>query len=116
MKGEASQLHFPRSGPDGQPIANSQLARPWERHGVGSFLQPYSLDGAVSRPHRLGASKDVFIHIPFAVHPEFEDQSFDIKLHDLLERKRALSRDMLTPPESADDATALFESVARSST
>ncbi len=25
-KGEASQLHFPRSGPDGQPIASSQLA------------------------------------------------------------------------------------------
>ena len=53
-------------------------------------------------------ARDVIIHIPLAIHPEYGDQSFDVKLHALLERKRALSRDMLCPPESEGDVDELF--------
>jgi hypothetical protein len=44
-----------------------------------------------------------------AVHPEFGDSSFDMRLDALLRRKRTLSRDMLAPPVSEGDASSLFE-------
>ena len=37
--------------------------------------------------------------------------SFDLKLHDLMERKRRLSRGLLAPAEDDGDADALFDSV-----
>ena len=43
------------------------------------------------------------------MHPVYADQSFDRRLHALLDRKRKLSRDMLMPPMSPDDAKDLFE-------
>jgi hypothetical protein len=79
---------------------------------LSRWWNPAVEDQCNDRAYRIGARRDVFIHIPLAVHPEFADHSFDVKLHNLLERKRALSRDMLRPPESADDVTALFEGVA----
>jgi hypothetical protein len=79
---------------------------------LSRWWNPAVEDQCNDRAYRIGARKDVFIHIPLAIHPEIADQSFDVKLHNLLERKRALSRDMLKPPESADDVTALFEGVA----
>lgn len=48
-----------------------------------------------------------------AIHPDFGDQSFDVKLDQLLTRKRDLSRDMLIPPEMEEDLSTLFEGVTR---
>jgi hypothetical protein len=47
-----------------------------------------------------------------ALHPELGHESFDAKLHQLLERKRTLSRHMLCAPESGRDVEDLFGSVA----
>lgn len=45
---------------------------------------------------------------PIAKHPDYGEASFDITLNGLLERKHALSRDMLIPPVGAADVGALF--------
>lgn len=64
------------------------------------------------RVYRIGQTKDVFIHIPMAVHAEFGDASFDVKLDALLGRKRELSNQLLGPAaDSAEDVAALFSEV-----
>src|SRR5690606_22193947 len=69
------------------------------------------------RVYRIGQEKPVTVHLPLAVHPTFDEASFDLKLDQLLTRKRALSRDMLMPPVSDADAESLFgEAVASVST
>ena len=57
------------------------------------------------------------VYHPIAVHPEFGDASFDMRLDDLLRRKRRLSREVLAPPAAtADDFSRLFdESVTQTS-
>ena len=56
-----------------------------------------------------GKSKDVHVHLPLAVHPRHGTASFDLNLHRLLERKRALSSSVLAPPvAAAGDLQALF--------
>jgi hypothetical protein len=44
-----------------------------------------------------------------ARHPAIGDQSFDLKLNDLLRRKRSMSQSLLIPQESDSDYTTLFE-------
>lgn len=65
------------------------------------------------RAYRIGQTRDVTIHVPLAIHPDFGDRSFDVKLDALLESKRALSRHMLRPPESENDLGNLFGDVVR---
>ncbi len=50
-----------------------------------------SLDSAPAR--------DVKFHYPIALDPGDPDHSFDLKLNELMERKRKLSRAMLMPTE-----------------
>ena len=68
------------------------LSRPWN---------PAKEDQATDRVYRIGQKQDVFIHIPLAVHPMFDNDickgTFDIKLHCLLEQKRELSKSVLLP-------------------
>ena len=66
---------------------------------LSRWWNPAVEDQCNDRAYRIGQSRDVTIYVPLAVHPEYGDQSFDVKLDQLLERKRALSRDMLLPPE-----------------
>jgi hypothetical protein len=57
----------------------------------------------------LGVWWVVVVYFPLAKHPVFGDQSFDLLLDALLERKRAQSEDALTPPDaSVEDVNALF--------
>ena len=49
------------------------------------------------RVHRIGQTKDVTIHIPMAIHPEFQHESFDCHLHTLMNRKRRLASSALWP-------------------
>lgn len=78
---------------------------------LSRWWNPAVEDQCNDRAYRIGQMRDVTIHLPLAIHPVFADQSFDRKLDQLLESKRALSRDMLAPPESGNDVTALFDSI-----
>jgi hypothetical protein len=48
------------------------------------------------------------VYLPIARHPAFGDGSFDVKLDELLRRKRGLSRDLLVPAESESDFEEMF--------
>jgi len=54
----------------------------------------------------------VHVYYPLAIHPEYKEHSFDVRLNTLLESKRQLSREMLLPPVAKDeDMQALFDSI-----
>ena len=54
---------------------------------------PAKEDQATDRAYRIGQKKDVYVYYPVVVAQDF--LTFDAKLHTLLNRKRALSTDML---------------------
>jgi SNF2 family DNA or RNA helicase len=69
---------------------------------------------ATDRAYRIGQKKPVTIWIPQAIHPDsdLKDHSFDLRLHDLLEYKRQMSRDLLAPTENREkDTDKLFNEV-----
>jgi hypothetical protein len=54
---------------------------------------PAKEDQATDRAYRIGQTRDVFVYYPTVAADDFT--TFDVKLDDLLERKRALAGDML---------------------
>ena len=78
---------------------------------LSRWWNPAVEDQCNDRAYRIGQTRDVTIYVPLALHPIFGDQSFDVKLDELLGRKRELSRDMLVPPEGDGDLSALFTGV-----
>jgi SNF2 family DNA or RNA helicase len=54
---------------------------------------PAKEDQATDRAYRIGQTKDVHVYCPLTVASDFK--TFDVKLDELLERKRALAGDML---------------------
>jgi SNF2 family DNA or RNA helicase len=54
---------------------------------------PAKEDQATDRAYRIGQTRDVHVYCPLTVAPDFK--TFDQKLDELLERKRALAGDML---------------------
>lgn len=68
---------------------------------------PAKEDQATDRVYRIGQERKVTVHIPLAVHPEFDNEicrgSFDEKLHRLLTSKRDLSRSVLMPSIVTND-------------
>jgi hypothetical protein len=101
-------LLSPRAGGVGLTLTRANhvvhLARWWN---------PAVEDQCTGRVLRIGQEKPVTVHIPLAVLPKGRT-SFDENLHALLERKRALMREALMPPEARSDdlATMLRESLA----
>lgn len=75
---------------------------------LSRWWNPAVEDQCNDRCYRIGQTKPVTIHIPLAVHPDHPDAAFDERLHDLLQRKRELSRTMLAPPTSEGDVGELF--------
>jgi SNF2-related domain/Helicase conserved C-terminal domain len=75
---------------------------------LSRWWNPAVEDQCNDRVYRLGQVRDVQIHVPLAVHPVFQEKSFDVSLDQMLERKRHLSRRLLMPPESLNDASELF--------
>jgi superfamily II DNA or RNA helicase len=60
------------------------------------------------RVHRIGQTKPVTVHVPMAIHPEYQHNSFDCLLHSLMTRKRRLASSALWPMgDTADDASRL---------
>ena len=64
------------------------------------WWNPAKEDQASDRVYRIGQERPVHIYLPMATHPEF--QTFDVILHELLERKRQLSQGTLFPTEQAE--------------
>ncbi len=64
------------------------------------WWNPAKEDQASDRVHRIGQERPVHIYLPMATHPEFK--TFDVILHELLERKRQLSQNTLFPTERAE--------------
>ncbi|ESQ74517.1 SNF2-related protein [Asticcacaulis sp. AC402] len=82
---------------------------------LSRWWNPAVEDQSTDRVYRIGQTRPVQVYLPMAVHPDplIGPSSFDIKLNDLLSRKRALSRDMLVAPEGDQaDITELFDSVS----
>lgn len=76
---------------------------------LSRWWNPAVEDQCNDRCYRIGQQKPVTIHLPIAVHPDYGESSFDVRLDALLERKRQLSRDMLLPPVADGDVEALFD-------
>lgn len=49
------------------------------------------------RVHRIGQTRPVTVHVPMAVHPGYQDNSFDCLLHSLMHRKRKIASSALWP-------------------
>ncbi len=77
---------------------------------LSRWWNPAVEDQCTDRIYRIGQDRDVHVYYPLAIHPDpsISECSFDLKLHALLERKRTISRDVLIPPEGADDVDNLF--------
>lgn len=58
---------------------------------LSRWWNPAVEDQCSDRIYRIGQKRTVFIHYPLAVHPAYKEGSFDIKLNELLERKRELA-------------------------
>lgn len=81
---------------------------------LSRWWNPAVEDQCTDRVYRIGQDKNVTIYFPLALHPELGEHSFDSNLHNLLEKKRQLSRDVLAPPAGTDqDMADLFNDTIR---
>ena len=64
------------------------------------WWNPAKEDQASDRVYRIGQTRPVHIYLPMATHRQF--RTFDVILHELLERKRQLSQGTLFPTEKAE--------------
>lgn len=83
---------------------------------LSRWWNPAVEDQCTDRAYRLGQERDVHVYFPLAVHPQphLSACSFDLQLHCLLEKKRNLSRDILLPPQSGEEAKDLYDMVTSS--
>jgi len=65
------------------------------------------------RVHRIGQTRPVTVHVPMAIHPGYQHNSFDCLLHSLMTRKRRLANSALWPMgDTQDDASRLQRMLA----
>ncbi len=81
---------------------------------LSRWWNPAVEDQCSDRVYRIGQTRDVQVHCPLAIHPRLDNGSFDIKLDELLERKRQLSRELLAPPMVTEqEGKDLWQAVAQ---
>ena len=69
------------------------------------------------RVHRIGQTLPVTVHVPMAVHPGRQHNSFDCLLHSLMVRKRRLATAALWPMgDTRDDASRLQQMLSEDDT
>jgi hypothetical protein len=69
---------------------------------LSRWWNPAVEDQATDRVYRIGQLRPVHVYTPLAVHPRLGDSSFDVRLHQLVQAKRELSRNVLTPPTMSE--------------
>ncbi|KTD18863.1 SNF2-related protein [Legionella jordanis] len=67
------------------------------------WWNPAVEDQANDRIYRIGQNSDVHIYYILALHPEYESTCFDLNLHELLEKKRRLSQQIIIAPPMEND-------------
>lgn len=73
------------------------------------WWNPAVEDQCTDRVHRIGQERVVHVHHVLAVHPEYAERSFDVRLAALLDRKRLLNRSVLAPTAAtSEDFEALY--------
>ncbi|MYA72790.1 hypothetical protein F4Y19_22420, partial [Candidatus Poribacteria bacterium] len=87
--------HYPFSAGVGLNITEANHVIHYSR-----WWNPAKEDQASDRVYRIGQERPVHIYLPMATHPEF--QTFDVILHEPLERKRQLSQGTLFPTEQTE--------------
>lgn len=81
---------------------------------LARWWNPAVEDQCTDRVFRIGQDKPVHVHHVLAIHPEYGDRSFDLRLAALLERKRGLNRAVLAPTAATDtDYEELFQETTR---
>jgi SNF2 family DNA or RNA helicase len=115
---QARVAAFQKNGPTGFDLlilgpraAGTGLTLTAANHVVhlSRWWNPAVEDQCTDRAYRIGQTRPVTVWIPQAEFPDDPARSFDRQLHELLERKRGLCRDMLAPPAAtARDAEDLF--------
>ncbi|MCP5352230.1 MAG: DEAD/DEAH box helicase [Chromatiales bacterium] len=65
---------------------------------LSRWWNPAVEDQCTDRAFRIGQDRPVNVYYPLSVHPRLGDASFDLNLNALLDRKRTLSREVLSPP------------------
>ena len=93
-KGFNIMIISPRAGGVGLNIVSANHIVHLER-----WWNPAVEDQCTDRIFRIGQNKPVFIYYPLAVHPEYREESFDIVLNNLLEKKRKMREDTLIVSE-----------------
>ncbi|WP_244226894.1 DEAD/DEAH box helicase [Corallococcus aberystwythensis] len=76
----------------------------------GRWWNPAKEDQATDRAHRIGQVRPVHVYYPLLHRQGRADAGFDMRLHELVERKRSLARDFLAPvPEEARQYAGVFQ-------
>jgi SNF2 family DNA or RNA helicase len=70
---------------------------------LSRWWNPAVEDQCTDRAYRIGQTCEVHVYYPRAIHPLYPNDSFDVVLHELLMRKRDLSKSMLIPMEGKQD-------------
>jgi SNF2 family DNA or RNA helicase len=68
----------------------------------GRWWNPAKEDQATDRVYRIGQEREVQVHVLLSETGDGTTKSFDQNLHELLEQKRQLARDFLTPQDSLE--------------
>lgn len=77
---------------------------------LSRWWNPAVEDQSTDRVYRIRQNKEVHVYLPIAVHPKYQDLSFDANLNSLLQQKRNLSLNALMPGTmSKSDVKAFFE-------
>ncbi|WP_253902824.1 DEAD/DEAH box helicase [Corallococcus exiguus] len=76
----------------------------------GRWWNPAKEDQATDRAHRIGQVRSVHVYYPLLHRQGRAEAGFDMRLHELVERKRSLARDFLAPaPEEAQQLAGVFQ-------
>jgi SNF2 family DNA or RNA helicase len=66
------------------------------------WWNPAVEDQCTDRAYRIGQTSDVTVHYPMAIHPHYENESFDVILDNLIKRKREMNHAILAPTSLTD--------------
>ena len=76
---------------------------------LSRWWNPAVEDQCTDRIFRIGQDRTAHVYLPLARHPRFAEYSFDLKLDNLLQRKRDMNRRVLAPTAaSAEDFKGLY--------